>query len=81
MHLINQYNENSTIIVCFYKVLSKWMVNNPNVINTGNEIADSVITVLLSTSILLGGIIGCLLDNLIPGIYKSKPTYLTYTLT
>lgn len=29
---------------------------------------DSVFTVLLSTTILVGGVLGCLLDNIIPGI-------------
>jgi hypothetical protein len=44
------------------------MVSHPRVIQTGNETADSIITVLLSTSILVGGITGCLCDNLIPGM-------------
>lgn len=43
------------------------MIKNPGVIQTGSEVADSVITVLLSTTILVGGVIGCLLDNIIPG--------------
>ena len=43
------------------------MIKNPDVINTGNEVADGVITVLLSTTILVGGVIGCFLDNTIPG--------------
>lgn len=43
------------------------MVAHHGVINTGSEVADSIITVLLSTSILVGGLIGCILDNLIPG--------------
>lgn len=50
------------------QVLPKWMVSHPHVIQTGSEIADSIITVLLSTSILVGGVIGCLCDNLIPGM-------------
>jgi len=52
----------------FAQVLPKWMVSHPHVIQTGSETADSIITVLLSTSILVGGITGCLCDNLIPGI-------------
>uniref|UniRef100_T1H7Q0 Uncharacterized protein n=1 Tax=Rhodnius prolixus TaxID=13249 RepID=T1H7Q0_RHOPR len=51
----------------FSLVLPKWMQANPNAIQTGSEVADSVLTVLLSTSILVGGLLGCLLDNLIPG--------------
>lgn len=49
------------------QVLSKWMIKHADVINTGNDIVDGVITVLLSTTILVGGVIGCLLDNIIPG--------------
>lgn len=37
-------------------------------IQTGNVVVDSVFTVLLSTTILVGGALGCLLDNIIPGI-------------
>lgn len=43
------------------------MIAHSDVIKTGNEIVDSVITVLLSTTILVGGSLGCFLDNLIPG--------------
>lgn len=34
---------------------------------TGNEIVDQILIVLLSTSMLVGGLIGFLLDNTIPG--------------
>lgn len=44
------------------------MIKNTGIIQTGSEIVDGVITVLLSTTILVGGIIGCFLDNTIPGI-------------
>lgn len=55
------------MICCFLQVLPQWMIANPNVIATGSDVADSIITVLLSTSILVGGVIGCVLDNIIPG--------------
>lgn len=48
------------------------MINHPGVIQTKNEIFDSVVTVLLSTTILVGGVVGCLLDNIIPGIIHRK---------
>lgn len=48
-------------------VLCQWMQKNPGLINTGVEL-DSTLSVLLSTTILVGGTIGCVLDNLIPGI-------------
>ncbi|XP_034945467.1 solute carrier family 23 member 2 isoform X4 [Chelonus insularis] len=53
--------------IFFPLVLSKWMIQHSEIINTGNEVVDSVITVLLSTTILVGGFIGCFLDNVIPG--------------
>lgn len=43
------------------------MIKNQDVIHTGNDVANGVITVLLSTTILVGGVTGCLLDNFIPG--------------
>ena len=33
----------------------------------GNENVDQVLTIFLSTSIFLGGLIGFVLDNLVPG--------------
>ncbi|XP_076233301.1 solute carrier family 23 member 1 [Calliopsis andreniformis] len=58
--------------VFFPMVLSKWMIKHSDVIQTGNEIADGVITVLLSTTILIGGVVGCLLDNIIPGTPEER---------
>lgn len=49
-------------------VLCQWMQKNPGLINTGVAELDSTLSVLLSTTILVGGTIGCVLDNLIPGI-------------
>ncbi|XP_075211901.1 solute carrier family 23 member 2 isoform X2 [Lycorma delicatula] len=56
----------------FSLVLPKWMVAHHGIINTGSEVADSIITVLLSTSILVGGLTGCILDNLIPGTPEER---------
>lgn len=53
--------------IFFPLVLSKWMIKHPGTIQTGNETADGVLTVLLSTTILVGGVTGCFLDNIIPG--------------
>ncbi|XP_015121949.1 solute carrier family 23 member 2 isoform X1 [Diachasma alloeum] len=58
--------------IFFPMVLSKWMIKNPNVIQTGNDVADGVITVLLSTTILVGGVTGCVLDNFIPGTSEER---------
>ncbi|XP_069697554.1 solute carrier family 23 member 2-like isoform X2 [Periplaneta americana] len=58
--------------IFFSLVLSKWMEANPHAIQTGSEVVDSIITVLLSTSILIGGITGCLCDNIIPGTPEER---------
>lgn len=54
----------------FPLVLTRWMAGHSGVIQTGVEALDAVLQVLLSTSILVGGVVGCLLDNLIPGTCK-----------
>lgn len=51
----------------FPLVLTRWMAAHSGVIQTGAEALDAALQVLLSTSILVGGIIGCFLDNVIPG--------------
>ncbi|KAL4103846.1 hypothetical protein QTP88_019181 [Uroleucon formosanum] len=56
----------------FSLVLPKWLIAHPNAIQTGNEILDSVLTVICSTSILVGGLIGCFLDNTIPGTSEER---------
>ncbi|VVC27101.1 Hypothetical protein CINCED_3A010658 [Cinara cedri] len=56
----------------FSLVLPKWLIAHPNVIQTGNEILDSVLTVICSTSILVGGLLGCFLDNTIPGTPEER---------
>lgn len=55
------------ISLFFPLVLCQWMQKHPGAINTGINELDSTLTVLLSTTILVGGCLGCLLDNLIPG--------------
>lgn len=54
--------------IFFPMVLCKWIQEHPDSINTGNETVDSTLTVLLGTTILVGGLLGCFLDNIIPGI-------------
>ena len=39
-------------------------------INTGSEELDQTLTVLLSTSTFIGGFLGFILDNTIPGNFK-----------
>ncbi|XP_041367280.1 solute carrier family 23 member 1-like [Gigantopelta aegis] len=47
--------------------LPKWMQNNKQVIKTGNASFDQIVEVLLSTSMFVGGFLGFLLDNTLPG--------------
>ncbi|CAL4207601.1 unnamed protein product, partial [Meganyctiphanes norvegica] len=49
-----------------------WLSANPGVIHTGSEIFDQIITVLLSTSMFVGGFIGFLFDNTIPGTPEER---------
>jgi len=53
----------------YFQVLSKWLIKYPDIIQTGSATVDGVLTVLLSTTILVGGALGCFLDNIIPGMF------------
>ncbi|XP_053373096.1 solute carrier family 23 member 1-like isoform X2 [Mercenaria mercenaria] len=50
----------------------KWVANTPNAISTGSEIADQIISVLLGTSMFVGGFVGFVLDNTIPGTAEER---------
>ncbi|XP_060599136.1 solute carrier family 23 member 1-like [Ruditapes philippinarum] len=45
----------------------KYIISNPGCIKTGNDEIDRVLTVLLSTAMFVGGFVGCVLDNTVPG--------------
>ncbi|XP_052813312.1 solute carrier family 23 member 1-like [Mya arenaria] len=49
-----------------------WVANNPTAIDTGSTVADQIFSVLLSTSMFVGGFIGFVLDNTIPGTPKER---------
>ncbi|KAK3587962.1 hypothetical protein CHS0354_014481 [Potamilus streckersoni] len=49
----------------------QWMEAH-DVVNTGSKIVDQIITVLLSTNMFVGGMIGFVLDNTIPGTDKER---------
>ncbi|RUS74744.1 hypothetical protein EGW08_017495, partial [Elysia chlorotica] len=49
-----------------------WMAKNQDVINTGNETVDQMATVLCSTSMFIGGLIGFLLDITLPGTLEER---------
>ncbi|GBM76736.1 Solute carrier family 23 member 1 [Araneus ventricosus] len=52
--------------------IPKWIQANPGAIQTGSDSVDQVITILLSTNMLVGGFIGFLLDNSIPGTDEER---------
>uniref|UniRef100_A0A182KF56 Xanthine/uracil transporter n=1 Tax=Anopheles christyi TaxID=43041 RepID=A0A182KF56_9DIPT len=56
----------------FPLVLCLWLQEHPGAIRTGNETVDSTLSVLLGTTILVGGVLGCVLDNLIPGTPEER---------
>jgi solute carrier family 23 (nucleobase transporter), member 1 len=43
------------------------MSAHPDIIKTGSEFVDNLLTVLLSTSMFVGGLLGFVLDNTVPG--------------
>ena len=49
------------------QVLPAYMAENKSVIQTGSEVLDQILFVLLSTSMFVAGFLGCLLDNTMPG--------------
>ncbi|GFY55649.1 hypothetical protein TNIN_424321 [Trichonephila inaurata madagascariensis] len=52
--------------------LPKWIQANSGAINTGYDLLNQTITILLSTNMLIGGFIGFVLDNIIPGTDEER---------
>lgn len=50
----------------------KWLEAHPDAIQTGMPMLDQTIGVLLQTSMFLGGLIGLILDNTIPGTDEER---------
>ncbi|XP_005093309.1 solute carrier family 23 member 1 [Aplysia californica] len=53
-------------------MVPRFLEGNPNAIKTGNEDVDRVITVLLGTSMFVGGVIAFVLDNTVPGTMTER---------
>lgn len=49
----------------------KWISSN-NAINTGSDIVDQIFSVLLGTSMFVGGMVGFILDNTVPGTDEER---------
>lgn len=58
--------------IFFPLVLCQWMQKNPGAIDTGIKELDGTLSVLLGTTILVGGFLGCFLDHVIPGMDRTK---------
>ena len=52
----------------------EWMKANPGVIQTSVTGLDQIITVLLQTSMLVGGFLAFFFDNTIPGYFEYLKT-------
>ncbi|KAI0237705.1 Solute carrier family 23 member 2 [Lamellibrachia satsuma] len=53
-------------------MLPPWVKQHPGFIKTGSVEIDQVLTVLLTTAMFVGGFIGCVLDNIVPGDLESR---------
>ena len=49
-----------------------WTKRNLSMIQTGSETFDQILIVLLSTGMLIGGVIGFILDNTVPGATRKE---------
>lgn len=49
-----------------------WIKTHPGYIDTGSDILDQLMSVLLGTSMFVGGTIGFILDNTIPGTLEER---------
>lgn len=50
----------------------KYITSNPGCINTGSDELDRVLTVLFSTAMFVGGFLGFILDNTVPGTDEER---------
>ncbi|XP_046380010.2 solute carrier family 23 member 1-like [Haliotis rufescens] len=53
-------------------MVPQYFSKNPQAINTGNEDLDQVLTVLLRTSMFVGGMLAFFLDNTVPGTDEER---------
>ncbi|OWF56540.1 solute carrier family 23 member 1-like [Mizuhopecten yessoensis] len=49
-----------------------WIKDHPNSIDTGNEVVDQILSVLLGTNMFVGGVVGLVLDNTVPGTDEER---------
>ncbi|XP_076016335.1 solute carrier family 23 member 1-like isoform X2 [Genypterus blacodes] len=53
-------------------MIPNWMMKNPDFIDTGVVEVDQVLQVLLNTPMFIGGVLGFVLDNTIPGTKRER---------
>ncbi|XP_053640253.2 solute carrier family 23 member 1-like isoform X1 [Cherax quadricarinatus] len=58
--------------IFFGMAVPKWVEKNPGIIQTGSAEVDQILTVLLQTPMFIGGGLGFLFDNTIPGTAKER---------
>ncbi|XP_071816986.1 solute carrier family 23 member 2-like [Apostichopus japonicus] len=49
-----------------------YLIKNPDALNTGSDVLDQVLEVTLGSSMLIGGITACLLDNFVRGTPEER---------
>ncbi|XP_054709274.1 solute carrier family 23 member 2-like [Uloborus diversus] len=52
--------------------IPSYLQNNPDALQTGSEVADQILGILLRTNMFVGGFLGCLLDNTIPATEQDR---------
>ena len=52
--------------------MPNWVQENEHLINTGSDIIDQVLIVMLDTSMFISGSLGFFLDNTIPGTLEER---------
>ncbi|XP_063434881.1 solute carrier family 23 member 2-like isoform X2 [Mytilus trossulus] len=53
-------------------MIPQWLSQNTDAIDTGSEDLDQVLKVLLGTAMFVGGVLGFILDNLVPGTLEER---------
>lgn len=53
-------------------VVPQWLEQNGEAINTGSDVLDQIIKVMLTTSMFIAGLSGFILDNTIPGTAEER---------
>ncbi|XP_077366525.1 solute carrier family 23 member 1-like isoform X1 [Festucalex cinctus] len=53
-------------------VIPNWMAKNPNMLATGQREVDAVLQILFTTHMFVGGFLGFVLDNTIPGTERER---------